>query len=330
MADALDHDELREAMQVLSAHLQEHAHSAALDLQDQITEVDDTIPRWPYVADADIDPPNRIPTPDDIPDLEKVPWNPQNGAFNADEYKRSTYVSPFFQYLEPKLIEIIDGNYVEALTQNFDMLYDHQKERDLQTLNEALDVSASRYGKRGFPLPPDMLNAQQTELIEKYRFDKTNRGREIATQLVERMHDAIKNAMAVGVKMEDIQSQFSLNFAVMLNNFINSEVAQFRAAQEARIAEFEGQLKKIMAEVEVGRINEQLDRNYQEQLLKKWQIEANIEFKKVDTEIEQGKWSTEQRIAATEQLMNFYKGYLDSIWNTENYVSLKTETTQTN
>ncbi len=79
------------------------------------------------------------------------------GEFDPNLYKSKTYVSPFFEFLEPFLTNQIETGGIGVSTEVQDALFDNTRERDLRTLSDALAKVESIGGRTGFgsSSPPD-------------------------------------------------------------------------------------------------------------------------------------------------------------------------------
>lgn len=284
----------------------------ALEATDRL----ESIAESPFRTRIDFDPNTSValtPIPpltnlDQLPTLEKVTIDLSSVAnFDPNSFKQATYVSPFFAFLGPQLIDFIQNGGPGISQSVQDALFGAMRERDLQLLSDALDVTRTNYGKRGFPLPTSMLRAQENELIKKYQDDRSNRNREITSLIAERAQDTMKAAVANGVRMEEVQSQFSLGFARLFVEVSTQLINQYRLLQDAAIAEFDGQIKAMLAKVQAGEANARTALGYQEQVLKRWQIEATLAVEETKALISQAENATAVKLQAAQGLAEFYK-----------------------
>lgn len=267
---------------------------------------------------------------EDLPSLSKVEMDlSMVGNFDPNNFKQATYISPFFAFLEPKLEDFIENGgpgISEAVQQ---ALFDNMRERDLQLVADALDMVRSNYGKTGFPLPTSMLRAQENEVVKKYQDDRSNRNREVTALIAERAQDTMKAAVSSGIRMEEVQSRFSLGFARLFMDVSSQLIQQYRLMQDAEIAEFEGQIKAILAKTQIAEINSRLEYAYQEQLLKQWEIETSAAIEKTKANIQQAAQATEVKLRAATGLSEFYKSMVAGIAGQANGIAIQTEDVST-
>lgn len=87
--------------------------------------------------------------------------------------------APTLTVVENKLLEDIrtGGTGIDPAVQ--DAIFSKAVERDLLAANEALQMAAEAFGKKGFPVPPDRLRAQQADIADKYAYTKAEKSRDI-------------------------------------------------------------------------------------------------------------------------------------------------------
>lgn len=281
---------------------------------------------FPSVAAVALGKVEGLPDADSLPELSKVAMDfSMVNNFDPNAFKQATYVSPFFAFLEPKLRSFIDEGGPGISDDVQQALFDNMRERDLQNVADALDMVRRNYGKTGFPLPTSMLRAQENEVVKRYQEDRANRNREVTALIAERAQDTMKAAVSAGVRMEEVQSQFSLQFAKLFIDVTSQLVQRYRLEQDAEIAEFEGQVKALMARVQIGEINANLDYAYQEQLLKKWDIEVQSALERTRSYIQQAAQNTQIKLQAAIGLTEFYKSMVAGIAGQANAIAVQTE-----
>lgn len=255
---------------------------------------------------VDIERVGAVVSEDEYPVLEKTSFDTSLGEFDPNAYKSNVYDSTFFEFLEPFLIEQIEdgGPGISAAVQT--ALWEDQRERDLQLLADSLDKVRSAYGRTGFPLPTQMLSGQENELIKKYQDDYSNRNREITKLIAERASDFVKTAISTGTTMEKTRMDFALGFARVYTEITSSIIQQYKAIQDANIAEFRGNIDVILAKLQVGKLNADLELTYQTQVLKKWEIEATVATERTRSLIQEAEQATSVKLEAAKTLATYY------------------------
>lgn len=281
---------------------------------------------FPTVEAVELSKVPAIAGTEDLPTLERVAIDLSTvSAFDPNSFKQATYVSPFFAFLEPQLIDFIQNGGPGISQSVQDAIFNETRERDLQILRDKLDVVRSNYGKTGFPIPTSMLRAQESVHVTEYGQARETTNYKITQLIAERAQDTMKSAVTAGIRMEEVQSQFSLGFAKLFIDVSNQLIAQYRLLQDAAIAEFEGQIKALLARVQVGEVNARLDLAYQEQLLKQWEVDTTASVERTKASIAQAVSNTEVKLKAAQSLSELYKSMVAGVAGQVSGISLQTE-----
>lgn len=243
---------------------------------------------------------------DAFPLLEKVAFDTSLGEFDPNAYKANVYDSTFFTFLEPYLTEQIDlgGPGISDTVQ--DALFENQRERDLQILTDATNAIRANYSKTGFPLPTQVLRGQENEVIKKHQDDRSNRNREITVLIAERAADFVKTAINSGSNMEEARMRYALGFAGLFNDTTNALINRFKAEQDARVVEFKGQIDLILSKLQVGKVNADIDLNFQAQVLRQWEIESSQSIERTKALISEAEQTTQVKLEAAKSLASYY------------------------
>lgn len=164
-------------------------------------------------------------------------------------------------YIQNKLRSdvLTGGTGIEASVQ--DAIYNKAAERDLLAVNDALRLAAQQIGKKGFPIAPGRLAAQQNEILDKYLMTKAETSRSVMTNTAELAQKNIQFAINGLTQLEQLQVQFAISFADRMLNvakfsvdaaiaLINISIAKFNARIEAYKAEVSSFELKIRAEAQ--------------------------------------------------------------------------------
>ena len=85
-----------------------------------------------------------------------------------------------------------------------DDLWDRDKERDEQTLQDTIDKVSSQWAKMGFSLPDGLLAGSIIAINNEYANKRLDRSRGIAIKQAELEHDGLFKSLAMGVDLEKI------------------------------------------------------------------------------------------------------------------------------
>jgi DNA replication protein DnaD len=118
--------------------------------------------------------------------------------------------------------------------------------------------------------------------------------------------DFIKHALSTGNNMEEAKAQFTLGFARVYNEITTAILTRFKAQQEARVIEFESEVKVILSKLEVSKMNSQIELAYNDQILRQWEIASSQSIERVKALIDQNYKEAEVQIASANHLGTLY------------------------
>ncbi len=264
----------------------------------------------------------------DLPALEKVEIDlSMVSDFDPGLYKQATYISSFFTFLEPQLIDFIENGGPGISQSVQDAIFQQTRERDLQALNDSLDVARVNYGRRGFPMPTSMMRAQENELIKTYQNNLNTSNRDITALIANRAQDTMKAAVNSGIRMEDVQAQFSLGYAKLLIDVSNQLINQYRMIQDANLAEFRGQIESILAQVQVSESNATIELKKNDQLMELWKTQLTTSTDRTRVSIAEADGENDRRLEALKSTAQTYAATLTAIYNQVNAFTSVTEDT---
>ncbi|WP_243689463.1 hypothetical protein [Geotalea toluenoxydans] len=196
-----------------------------------------------------------------------------------------------------------------------DAIFNQGRERDLQTLRDAMDMAGARTGAKGCRYPTSMTKALQREAITTYQNAKADLNREIVRIMADLAQKNVQASIQAGISIEQLHADFAIKFSALHLDNARLIIEKFRTEQDAYVSEFEGTLKGIMANMEVQNVNGNLELSYQESLRQKWQIEANILLEKGKAQVQQAEQANNVKIAASQNLIAATTGMMQSLSN---------------
>jgi len=304
------------------------------DALDYVEELEDfATSRFTSYGFASLHPPQLVrvaPAPgvEELPPLKTSSLDYDLSGFDPNLYKQEVYLSPFFDFLEPKLVDFIENGGMAVGQDVQDAMFDQMRERDSRALNDGLDRADKIAGRTGFPVPTSMLTAARNELIGKYQDLQADRSKEILVIVADRTQETIKMAVESGITMEKIQSDFSLGFANLYMNMSLAVITAYKTETEAFIAEFEGNLKALMASVDITIKNADLELKYQESQMKQWEIELSSNIERVRSQMQDSMEGNKLRLQATQGAMSFYSNAVLGSSNQVNAIASLSETVE--
>jgi len=250
----------------------------------------------------DLTPVDSIPA-GKLPALERAVFSGDlsDPAPHIETYKTHVFVAPFLDQMQTMLMEWVETGGVGISDAVQDALFNSMRERDLQVMNDALDAARSTDAKRGFRYATH--RRRTSEVIINYQQTYENRNREITALLADLAQKNVHQAIASNVNIEQLHANFALGLSQIFFQLRNHLIERFRIEQEARIAEFEAKLKVILAGYNLDETNAKLDIAYQEQLMKKWEIDMVQSTERTKALIQQAEQSTQVKLEAIKGLV---------------------------
>lgn len=168
-------------------------------------------------------------------------------AFNTRQL-----VDQKFDALEAEVIRVLNnGGYI--INPNLQTaLWEKDKERRDQTLQDSLALVDSVQGGKGFEYPTHFLTGARNEIIQKHQFDETNRSREILISMEEAIRKGWEFCINQGIEIEKIHVGFIQAYAAMFKQNVEAIVTAYRAEVDAYIAKMNAELRKLLGAIEAN------------------------------------------------------------------------------
>jgi len=205
-----------------------------------------TLPDLPNI-DTSLD----FPEPPPLLELEAPSWS----YTPPSEYK-----SALMDILNNKLQNnIVNGG--TGLPEDIEQaIYDRQKERDEQQINETINQAMETWASRGFDLPPGMLMAEVDKILLDYQHSKLDRSRDIAINQAELEQKNMQFSIQAGIDLERLRVQIFMDLANIALNaaksyadigiaIYNAKVTQYRALVDSYRTQMEAVRQKLEAQV---------------------------------------------------------------------------------
>jgi hypothetical protein len=252
---------------------------------------------------------------DDMPVLEK-PTLPSSLLLEYeafDRYNTHVWNAATLDTIQAKLLEYIDSGGTGISEDVQQAMFDADRERKLQALRDGLDLAGARSGARGLRYPNSMTKAQQSELLQKYQFDLENQSREITRLVADLAQKNIQFAISQNVDVEKFHADFAIRFADLYKGLITALLDRFRAEVTLYVAQYEAELKVLLANIEVAKLNATLDQEYQTMILSKWQMDLNESTERTKALIQQEEQKTVIKKEVAAALAQAYIGMANTM-----------------
>lgn len=142
-----------------------------------------------------------------------------------------------------------------GLTQSLqNAIFNTDRERKLQVLNDSLQAVTARLGSRGFNIPNNMLTGPRNEIIQKYQFDYDNQSREIVKLMEEHARTNWQFCVDKGIGLEQFHADFTNKYDVLFIEMIKASLDKYRIAVEVELNAFRTKLESINAILQTAKL----------------------------------------------------------------------------
>jgi hypothetical protein len=227
-------------------------------------------------------------------------------------------------------------------------LFDSLYERDNQAVNDELTKALAVSGKKGFPLMTDQSLAARDSVLARQDDNLKQRSRDILvrtsdlaqqntqfaesaliqlagldqqtffatmngfTTLGEQQQQRLIQLIQAGSDMEKVKVDYSTGYARVFSDLSNALLTKFKVEQQARIDEFDGQMKTILANADIANLNAQLQQADNELITKQWEVDARNATEQTKALISQAVEATQVKLQAARSLSDFYRTLVSS------------------
>lgn len=249
----------------------------------------------------------------DLPELQKALLNVDLNNDSLEKYRSHIWQAADLDTLQAKLMEYVQTGGVGIEQDVQDAIFNQGRERDLQAVRDAMDLAGARTGARGCRYPTSMTKALQREILTTYQNAKTDLNREIVKLMAELAQKNVQFAIQSGISIEQLHSEFAVRFSALHLDKVKTILEKFKVEQDSYVAEFDGKLRGILANLEVEKVNGNLELSYQGALEKKWEIEANILLEKGKAQVQQAEQANNVKIEAAKAVAITAMGTMTSL-----------------
>lgn len=157
-----------------------------------------------------------------------------------------------------------------------DSIFNQDRERKLQALNDGLTRLNAGMGARGFRLPNSMLAGQRNELLQKHQFDLENQSREITKLMEEHARLNWQFCVQNGVTIEQFQADFTHKYDQLRIEMIKAELDKFKTMIEAELAAVKAEAEGYITWAQLLRTRIDADKAELDAEVSKMQAETQV------------------------------------------------------
>lgn len=249
----------------------------------------------------------------DLPKLKQAILNIDLSNDSLTKYRSHIWQATDLNTLQAKLMEYVTtgGVGIEQAVQ--DAIFNQGRERDMQAMRDAMDLAGARTGAKGCRYPNSMTKALQKEILVKYQDTKGDLNREIVKIMGDLAQKNVQFAIQAGISVEQLHADFAIKYSALYLDNARLIIEKFKTEQEAYIADFEGTLRGLLANLEVEKINGSLELQYQGNLQKKWEIEANLLLERGKAQVQQAEQANNVKLAAAQNTATTAVGLVQNL-----------------
>lgn len=235
-------------------------------------------------------------------------WDP------IDYLLRTSYDSEFLEDLEQNCRSIFAGTIPGFTDVSAAALYNYREERDVRDLALGLEQATVQFAaKRGFPIPPDALGYKQNEILRRFADARADATRDKTATLADKLMDAFKHAMSVGVQVESLRADVMTKMSNMYLDKIKAQVAVYDTNMRAIIAAFEGKISEARLRVQNNQANVGNFQAWQALVEASWSRQKDLQLRATQLRMEQATNEITSRVQAMEKVMHYYTTAITSI-----------------
>ncbi len=304
-------DDYINSVEAYAEEVRGYAESATDTLENLINDASSDEYNFASTLSLSLDKPSGASDVDvDALTMATLDYDPS--SIDPENYTGTKYVSDFFSFLTAKIESLIGDGGVGISSSVQDALFNDMRERDLQTLDDALDAADSNIGRRGFALPSSLSANLREEVIAKYAQTRDNRNREITALIAERAANTMTALLNNGMTGEQAQMAFTTSFAQLVLDLGTQILTKYKYEQDSYLSKFESQVKKAQAKLDAAKVDQAADIAYNEGELREWTERVELSYKRTLGEIDQAVKYATMQVQAAESLVSYYGNVVTS------------------
>ena len=183
---------------------------------------------------------------------------PQYQTPNMDTSTAATFIAQF-EALSPNLIAAVETEILQILNsggQNVgptisNAIFNTGYERNLQTLNDAMDLAGARAGAKGNRYTNSMLKAAQNQVLTTYQYGLDDLSRKIVEVMANFAQANLRDAINAGVRIDELQVQIFTTSAGVLTRIQELILDEYKTNVLTNYQVFEAALRLQMTDLEV-------------------------------------------------------------------------------
>lgn len=244
-----------------------------------------------------------------VPDLPVIPEFTANATYQPYAFSPNVdhvWAAEEMDDLQLAIFTALSNGGIGISQELQDAIFNSDRERKLQTLDDSLLRVNAGMGARGFRLPNDMLAAQRNELIQKYQFDAENLSREVTKLIEEHARQNWQFCIQNGITTEQFHADFANKYDQMFIEMKRAAVEQFRIEVQAEVEAYRAQIDGIISRLDAYKTRIDASTAGMSAQIEKAKYELDANYKSAVVTIDSQKTNVSKSVAA-------YAAYADLV-----------------
>lgn len=212
---------------------------------------------------------------------------PSDVETTIEKHRGHVFLSPFLDTLTAQVSSIITSGGVGVDQATQEAIFEQGRGRLSRVMNDELDAANGLYAGQGFDIPTSMVYAARDAVIERYGDKRSDLNNKIIEIISERARQNVQDAMAKGLAVETLHADFTTNFNKLFIDSARYVVEAYEIETRAAVAQFDGEMKGFLANVDVAKINSDIDTTYAQLQMAALKAHTETQLKNVDLIVQQ-------------------------------------------
>lgn len=156
-------------------------------------------------------------------------------------------------------------------------IFNEDRQRKTQALNDSLLAINAGMGARGFRLPNSMTTGARNEVIQKYQFDLENQSREITKLMEEHARTNWQFCIQQGISTEQYQTDFTKAYNQLFNDVIRVSLDKYKADIEVAVTAYKAKIEGIVTRLQAEKTRADVQAVAWSSMLDKAKTEIEVE-----------------------------------------------------
>lgn len=192
----------------------------------------------------------------DLPTIPAIPDFETSAVYtllNSNLHTDHVWSSGESKYLWAKIEDAFISGGIGITKDLQNAIFNADRERKLQALNDSLQAVSAGFGARGFSVMSNLLTGPRNEIILKYQQDMENQSREITKLMEEHARLNWQFCVERGISLEQFHADFTSRYDTLYLDMIKTSIEKYRSDLEMDLLKFRADLENITARLEIAK-----------------------------------------------------------------------------